>query len=102
MTRLPLLLALCLLSTGLAAQPPQGGWRLAQNGTVTIDDLKGNDDPRLLITLDEAAAQARRESGGRVLSATTVRMGSKLVHRIKLLTPQKQVRIYEIEAGDAR
>jgi len=104
MNRLTLALLLSLLAGAATAQQPlhDGGWRSAQNGTVTIDDLKGNDDPRLLLTLDQAVAQVRRETGGRVLSAETIHQGGALVHRIKVLTPQKQVQIHEIEAGDAR
>jgi uncharacterized membrane protein YkoI len=100
MTRFTLALLLSLLACSAQAQPwSEGGWRSAQNGTVTINDLMGNDDPRLQVTLDEAVAQVRRESGGRVLSAKTVRQNGMFVHRIKVLTPQKQVVIHEIEAG---
>jgi uncharacterized membrane protein YkoI len=103
MTRLSLALLFTLLTATATAQPwSSGGWQQAQGGTVTVDDLMGSDDPRLLISLDEAVEQVRRETGGRVLSAKTVHQGDALVHRIKVLTPQKQVQIHEIEAGDAR
>ena len=103
MTRFSLALLLSLLVGSAAAHPlSDGHWHMAQNGTVTVDDLKGNDDPRLLLTLDEAVEQVRRETGGRVLSAKTVNQGSLIVHRIKVLTPQNQVQVHEIEAGDAR
>ncbi len=103
MTRLSLALLLSLLAGSVAAHPSSDGhWHMAQAGTVTVDDLKGSDDTRLLISLDEAVEQVRRETGGRVLSAKTVHQGNALVHRIKVLTPQKQVQIHEIEAGDAR
>ncbi len=103
MTRLSLALLLSILAASASAQPwGAGGWQQAQGRTVTVDDLMGSDDPRLLITLDQAVEQVRRETGGRVLSAKTVHQGDALVHRIKVLTPQKQVQIHEIEAGDAR
>ncbi|MEN8170863.1 MAG: PepSY domain-containing protein [Pseudomonadota bacterium] len=99
MNRLTLALFLSLLASGLSAQPwSEGGWQSAQNGTITTDDLMGDDDPRLLLTLDEAVAQVRSETGGRVLSAKTVRQNGLRVYRIKVLTPQKQVVIHEIEA----
>lgn len=98
-----LALLLSLLAASAVAQPWTGGsWQSAQNGTVTVDDLMGNDDPRLQVTLDQAVAKVRRESGGRVLSAKTVRENGLFVHRIKILTPQNQVQIHEIEAGLTR
>ncbi|MCW8918315.1 MAG: hypothetical protein OQL08_05820 [Gammaproteobacteria bacterium] len=102
MRRLTLALLLCLLASGASAQPWGGSWQNAQNGTVTVEDLMGSDDPRLQITLDQATATVRRETGGRVLSASTVREGGLFVHRIKVLTPQNQVQIHEVEAGLAR
>lgn len=102
MNRLILTLLLSLLAGSAFAQPWNGdGWRSAQNGTVTINDLMGSDDPRMQPTLDEAVEKVRRDTGGRVLSAKTVRQEGMFIHRIKVLTPQKQVHIYEIEAGDA-
>lgn len=103
MNRMILALLLSLTASAATAQPwAPGGWKSAQNGTVTIEDLMGNDDPRLQVTLDQAVAQVRRETGGRVLSAKTVRENSMFVHRIKVLTPQNQVQIHEIEAGLTR
>lgn len=100
MTRLSLALLLSLLAGSATAQTwGNGGWRSAQNGTVTIQDLMGNEDPRLQVSLDEAVAQVRRETGGRVLSAKTIVDKGVFVHRIKVLTPDKQVQIHEIEAG---
>jgi uncharacterized membrane protein YkoI len=104
MTRLTLALLLSLTAFAATAQPAWhgGGWQSAQNGTVTIQDLMGNDDPRMQVTLDQAVAQVRRETKGRVLSAKTVRDNGMFVHRIKVLTPENQVEIHEIEAGLTR
>lgn len=52
------------------------------------------------ITLDEAAAQVRVETGGRILSATTEEENGKRVHRIKVLTPDNRVKVVSVEAGD--
>jgi uncharacterized membrane protein YkoI len=104
MTRLTLALLLSLSAFTATAQPAWhgGSWQSAQNGTVTVQDLMGNDDPRMQVTLDQAVAQVRNETGGRVLSATTVRENGMFVHRIKVLTPENQVVIHEIEAGLTR
>lgn len=103
MKRLTLSLLLSLLAFGVSAQPwSDGGWRSARNDTITINDLMGDDDPRMHITLDQAVAQVRRNNRGRVLSAKTVRQKGMFVHRIKLLTPKKKVVIHEIEAGLVR
>ena len=51
------------------------------------------------ISLEQAAEQVRRQSGGRLLSATTVTVNGQQVHRIKVLTPQRQVFVREIDAG---
>ncbi len=103
MKRLTLSLLLSLLACGVSAQPwSDGGWQIARNDTITINDLMGDEDPRLQVTLDQAVEQVRRNNKGRVLSAKTVRQNGMFVHRIKLLTPQKKVVIHEIEAGLTR
>ena len=51
------------------------------------------------ISLDQAVEQVRRETGGRILSAETVRKNGRKVHRLKLLTPDHKVRIIHIEAN---
>lgn len=54
------------------------------------------------ISLDQAVQQVRQETGGRVLSADSVRQGDRLVHRIKVLTPSGHVRVYTIDAQAGR
>ncbi len=103
MNRLILTLLLSLLASGVSAQPWRGGgWQSAKNDTITINDLMGDDDPRMQVTLNEAVAQVRRESRGRILSAKTIRQKGMFVHRIKVLTPENKVVIHEIEAGLVR
>ena len=100
MNRLSLILLLSLLASGVSAQPwSDGGWVSARNDTVTINDLMGDEDPRMHITLDQAVAQVRRETRGRILKARTIRQKGMFVHRIKVLTKKKKVEIHEIEAG---
>jgi len=54
------------------------------------------------VGLNEAVQQAQQQSGGRVLSADTVNQGGRAVHRVKVLTPSGQVRVYTIDAGGGR
>lgn len=49
-------------------------------------------------SLDEAVRRVRAETGGRVLSAETVRRNGHAVHRIKVLLPSGHVRIVHIDA----
>lgn len=44
-------------------------------------------------TLDQAVAQVRRQTGGRILSAETVTENGRKVHRIKVLTQERKVRV---------
>jgi len=51
------------------------------------------------MSLNQAVQQVQQQTGGRVLSAETVRQGGRLVHRIKVLTPSGQVRVVTVDAG---
>lgn len=101
----PLITALILtltLAAGTAAAAPAGhNGKLMLAGTVTTQDLMGSDDPRIKVPLSQAVEDVRRETGGRILSAKTVRKDGLFIHRIKVLTPDKRVVIYEIDAGIA-
>lgn len=81
------LLLLLALGGGTAFAAPAwhepGNIRVAQNDGVS---------------LDQAVAQVRRDTGGRILSAETVRENGRKVHRIKVLTRDNKVRIVRIEA----
>jgi len=50
------------------------------------------------MSLDQAVAKVRKQTGGRILSAETVRENGHKVHRIKVLTPDHKVRIIRIRA----
>ena len=58
------------------------------------------------LTLDQATARVRRESGGRILSAGRVQRKGRPMYRFKVLTPQGRVRTLWVdpggEPGDAR
>jgi len=53
----------------------------------------------LAATLNEAVQQVQQQTGGRILSAQTVRQGGRSVHRIKVLTPSGRVRVIIVDAG---
>jgi hypothetical protein len=53
-------------------------------------------------TLDEAVAQARRNNKGKVLSAETIRVDGRRVHRIKILTKDGRVKRTQIDAGSGQ
>lgn len=54
------------------------------------------------ISLDEAVSRARRQSDGKVLSAETVRVDGRRVHRIKILTANGRVKRVQIDAATGR
>lgn len=95
-------LLLLLLVTTVTAQTVSGEYVQLAQGTVTTKDLMGSDDPRIEVSLSEAVAEVRKKSGGRVLSAKTLRQHGQYVHRIKVLTPDNRVVTYDYEAGDIR
>ena len=85
---------LCTLSgTALAGHvhspaPPQDGHHLllAQRG----------------LSLDEASARVRKQTGGRILSARRVHKEGHTFYRFKVLMPNGVVRIIRIDAGTGR
>jgi len=54
------------------------------------------------ISLDEAVSRARRQSDDKILSAETVRVDGRRVHRIKVLTGQGRVKHVQIDADTGR
>jgi uncharacterized membrane protein YkoI len=54
------------------------------------------------ISLDEAVSRARKKSDDKVLSAETVRVDGRRVHRIKILTSQGRVKHVQIDADTGR
>ena len=54
------------------------------------------------ISLDEAISRARRQADGKVLSAETVRVDGRNVHRIKILTKDGRVKRVQIDANTGR
>lgn len=54
------------------------------------------------ISLDDAVAQARRHNQDKVLSAETIRVDGRKVHRIKILTQNGRVKRIKIDARTGR
>ena len=54
------------------------------------------------ISLDEAVAQAQQQNQGKVLSAETIRVDGRKVHRIKILTHNGRVKRIKIDARTGR
>ena len=54
------------------------------------------------ISLDEAVARVRRESGGRVLAAEARDRHGDSTYRIKVLLPNGAVRVYNVDARSGR
>jgi uncharacterized membrane protein YkoI len=50
------------------------------------------------ISLQQAVEQVQRETGAKVLSVQTLRIGKRKIYRIKILTTGGQVRVLEINA----
>lgn len=82
------LLILLTLGAGIANASPD--W---QGGLQRVAEQSSG------ISLDQAAEQVRRQTGGRILSAETVDRNGQQVHRIKVLTPDHKVVIREINAS---
>jgi len=54
--------------------------------------------PAREISMQEAIAKAQHDTRGKVLSAQTLRLGKRKIYRIKILTPEGQVRIVQVSA----
>lgn len=50
------------------------------------------------LSAQEAVDRVQQETGGKVLNVQTLRMGKRKIYRIKVLTPNGQVRVIEVQA----
>jgi uncharacterized membrane protein YkoI len=83
---------LLFTAAGVQAAPAASGWLDAASGQLMLARASGK-------SLDQAVAQVRRQTGGRILSAETVKRNGRTVHRIKVLTRDNKVRIVHIDAN---
>lgn len=49
-------------------------------------------------TLQEAVAEVESQTGGKILSAETIRVGRQVIYRIKVLTPEGRIQVFQIPA----
>ena len=68
------------------AEHKQGQWIVADSGKARL-------------TLNEATELVQRRMGGRVLAAQAVRAQGRDMYRVKVLTPQGEVRIVLVDAA---
>jgi len=54
------------------------------------------------LSADQAAAQVRRQLGGRILSVRSITRKGRLFYRIKMLTQNGVVRIIRVDANSGR
>ena len=54
------------------------------------------------MTLEQAAAMVRQQTGGTILAAEPRTVNGKLMYRIKVLTKQRHVRSVWIDPGEAQ
>lgn len=81
-----------LLLLALGANVAHAGPAWHDREPITVAQTSG-------MSLDQAVAKVRRESGGRILSAETVTENGKRVHRIKVLTQDNKVRVITVPAN---
>lgn len=83
---LPLALALLLAPAAGQAAPPAA----AQYDLPVLAQANG-------VSLDQAVAQVRRRTGGRVLSAETQMSNGVPIHHIRVLTSDQRVRTIRVD-----
>ena len=102
MSRKPVLVGL-LIAVGAAltlfAADGFAGKRGDDEGGGVWGSRRGGDPG---VSLDEAVSNLRRGSGGKVLSADTVRREGERVHRIKILTDKGRVKRYQVDGQTGR
>ena len=89
--RFPLLLiVLIALAPSVSAEAAPAGHR-SRLPVVHRDACAG-------LSLNQAVQQVQQQTGGRVLSADQLQQGGRTYYRIKVLTPNGQVRIITVDA----
>ena len=51
------------------------------------------------VDLQDAVERVQRQTGGRILSAETVRSGRQKLYRVKVLTPEGRVQVVTVPAA---
>jgi len=95
-----ILLTMILLSLQNMAMADRGHHWQQQAWNYSVADKTST--PRTNISLGEAVARVQRQTGGRILSASTVGRNGKAVYRIKVLVGGNEVRVYHVDAASGR
>jgi len=94
MKHLTALLTLVFLLAGTAHAAPS--WEAQGFAHRPVADKSSQSG----MSLDQAVKKVQRETGGRILSAETQGKAGQREHRIKVLTPDKRVRVVRIPASN--
>jgi len=73
-------------ASSVAAESSRGFWLLAAS------------DKRASLSLNDATELVQKRTGGRVLAAQEVREQGRAMYRVKIITPQGEVRIVLVDA----
>lgn len=92
---------ICLLA-GLLAWAPSAPVEARRDDRRDDRPSSREEARRDEISLDEAVARARRETGGRVLSAEARNQRGSTTYRIKVLMPNGAVRVVNVDARSGR
>ncbi|MCP3666664.1 MAG: hypothetical protein GY696_29880 [Gammaproteobacteria bacterium] len=102
---LPATLVILLIHLGSWAAPadaagPRLYWpaRTANPPTPFLQVAKKEQE----ITLDEAVANARRQTNGKILSAETIRENGQTLYKIRVLTPDGRIKRLKYYAASRR
>jgi hypothetical protein len=88
---------LCWLAIVLATGPAVVTAHYAYQGFPLYIAQRGHSDNGAT-SLDQAVSRARRQTKGQVLSAETIRVDGRKIHRIKVLTTNGRVKRINIDA----
>ncbi|GMR07019.1 MAG: hypothetical protein BMS9Abin26_0021 [Gammaproteobacteria bacterium] len=95
-----ILLTTILLSLQNMAMADRGHhWRQQASNYLVADKTSTT---RISISLGEAVARVQRQTGGRILSASTIGRNGQAVYRIKVLVGGSEVRVYYVDAASGR
>jgi uncharacterized membrane protein YkoI len=96
MRKLLITILSCMMLAGAALAEPR--WMKVDKQSFIPKQDRSSASRSTRIDLEDAISQVRRETGGRILSASTIRKNGRNVHRIKVLTSDNRVRIINVNA----
>ncbi len=82
-------------TTSMHARTSARAWLLALFMACSVVTVSAEAQTR---TLQQAVAEVESQTGGKILSAETIRVGKQVIYRIKVLTPEGRIQIFQIPA----